>query len=61
MCDVAPADAWPAARQELGAAWKKVRATNVGDYTPVQLGRGVLLAVEVTGFFVVGRSCSEMM
>jgi hypothetical protein len=47
-------DKWPQARQELTTAWKAVRAKHPADYTPMQLARGVLLAVEVGGFFVVG-------
>ena len=48
-------DKWPQARQELSQLWQHVRGTNVADYTPAQLGRGALLALEVSGFFVVGE------
>ena len=48
-------DQWPAARTELKSIWQTMRSKHVADFTPVQVGRGVLLAVEVTGFFILGE------
>lgn len=46
---------WAEAQKELGQVVSKVIKTPIPDYTPAQVGRGLLLAVEVAGLFTIGE------
>jgi F-type H+-transporting ATPase subunit g len=43
------------AQQELTQIASRVVKTPIPDYTPAQLGRGMLLAVEIAGLFTIGE------
>lgn len=45
----------PEAQKELAQIASRIVKTPIPDYTPAQLGRGLLLAVEVAGLFTIGE------